>query len=187
MPPLRLPDDPSDKDVPASGLDVFAALGIPPDYGARRGLPLQVQATRLVSVGPNPDGRDIQLAPPAAAAWFRMRDTAAKAGVALIAISGFRSVERQIEIIRAKLSVGQAIGAILQTVAAPGYSEHHTGRAIDIGIPGEEPLTEGFADTRAFKWLEANAGAFGFRLSYPRGNPNGISYEPWHWYYYPPD
>src|SRR5208283_2376935 len=115
-----------------------------------RGLPLQVQATELVSIGPNPDGRDIQLSPAAASAWTRMRDVASQAGVNLVAISGFRSIERQSEIIRDKISSGQAIGDILRVVAAPGYSEHHTGRAIDVGVPGQEPLVEGFADTPAF-------------------------------------
>ena len=170
--------------MPSPGPGVLTALGIPPDYGAKRTLPVQVQATKLVSIGPNPDGRDVQLAPAAAAAWSKMRDAASRAGVALVVISVFRSIERQVEIVRAKLTRGQAIGDILQTVAAPGYSEHHTGRAIDIAVPGEEPLTEAFADTPAFHWLEANAGSFGFKLSYPRGNSHGISYEPWHWCFY---
>jgi len=52
--------------------------------------------------------------------------------------------------------------------AAPGYSEHHTGRAIDIGASGEPPLTETFEHTAAFRWLARRGGEFGFRLSYPR-------------------
>jgi D-alanyl-D-alanine carboxypeptidase len=156
-------------------------LGIPADYGKSRGLPLQVQATELVSIGTRPEGGEIELTPAAADAWTRMRDTAAQTGVTLVAISGFRSIKRQEEIIREKLSAGQTIASILETVAAPGYSEHHTGRAIDIGLPGEEPLTEEFGGTTAYRWLEANAGRFGFVLSYPRGNPHGIAYEPWHW------
>jgi zinc D-Ala-D-Ala carboxypeptidase len=181
MPSQRQRGSHAVRDSQGAALDSWAALGIPSDYGPSRGLPLQVQAGELVSIGPNPDGRDIQLSPAAASAWTGMRAAASQAGVPLVAISGFRSIERQLEIIRTKLSSGQAIEDILRTVAAPGYSEHHTGRAIDIGIPGEESLTEGFADTPAFRWLEANAGSFGFKLSYPRGNSHGISYEPWHW------
>ena len=30
-------------------------------------------------------------------------------------------------------------------------------------------------------WLRTNAPRFGFHLSYPRNNPHGIGYEPWHW------
>jgi D-alanyl-D-alanine carboxypeptidase len=156
-------------------------LGIPADYGARRGMPPLAEALELVSIGASPDGRDIRLSPAAAAAWARMRDAADADGIRLVAISGFRSVERQVEIIRGKLAAGGAIDAILSTIAAPGYSEHHTGRAIDLGVPGEPPLTEDFERTPAFQWLRAHAGRYGFHLSYPRGNPHGMAYEPWHW------
>jgi D-alanyl-D-alanine carboxypeptidase len=156
-------------------------LGIPADYGTRRGLALLAEAPELVSIGASPDGRDIRLSPPAAAAWARMRVAAAAAGIRLVAISGFRSVERQAQIIRGKLAAGEAIDAILRTIAAPGYSEHHTGRAIDVGVPGEPPLTEDFERTPAFPWLQANAGRYGFHLSFPRGNAHGMAYEPWHW------
>ena len=65
--------------------------------------------------------------------------------------------------------------------AAPGCSEHHTGRAIDIGSPGNEALEEDFALTPAFRWLEQHAGNHGFILTYPQGASHGIGYEPWHW------
>ena len=65
--------------------------------------------------------------------------------------------------------------------AAPGYSEHHTGCAVDIATPGSRPLTEEFEDSQAFRWLTDNAGKFGFSMSYPRNNPAGFIYEPWHW------
>jgi zinc D-Ala-D-Ala carboxypeptidase len=162
---------------------VTKAFRIPRDYGKRRGLPLHVEATELATIGLNPDGREIRLSPSAAGAWSRMRDAAASVGITLVPISGFRSVARQREIIEAKLSTGQTIESILSAVAAPGYSEHHTGRAIDIGAPGEPPLTEDFERTAAFFWLEAHAAEFGFRLSFPRGNPHGIAYEPWHWFH----
>lgn len=161
----------------------MSSLGIPPDYGSRRRLALQAEATALVSIGPNPAGRDIQLAPGAAQAWTLMKAAAKDDGITLVAHSGFRSVQRQAEIIHAKLKAGVAIEDILKLVAAPGYSEHHTGRAVDIGVTGEPPLTEAFAATPAFAWLGSHAARFGFRMSYPRDNPHGISYEPWHWYY----
>ena len=96
-------------------------------------------------------------------------------------MSGFRSVSRQTEIFRSKLAVGEPAVRILSYVAAPGFSEHHTGRALDIGSPEHNELDEAFGDTGAFRWLEQNAARFGFTLSYPRGNPHGIAYEPWHW------
>ena len=67
--------------------------------------------------------------------------------------------------------------------APPGYSEHHTGYAIDIG-DGNAPTTNletDFASTAAFRWLEQNALKYSFELSFPPDNPQGVSYEPWHW------
>jgi zinc D-Ala-D-Ala carboxypeptidase len=161
---------------------IHAALGIPTDYGATRHLRPQREAKRLVMVGRTPDdGRAVRLAPRAAAAWRRMRAAAARDGVVLLPLSGFRSVARQRAIIREKLAGSQRIADILRLVAAPGYSEHHTGRALDIGSPDDLALDEEFARTTAFRWLRRHATKFGFRLSYPRRNPHGIAYEPWHW------
>jgi D-alanyl-D-alanine carboxypeptidase len=71
-------------------------------------------------------------------------------------------------------------------VSAPsGYSEHHTGYAVDIG-DGKAPalnLKIDFENTAAFKWLKANAARFSFEMSFPRNNAQGLSYEPWHWRY----
>ena len=115
------------------------------------------------------------------AAWRAMVAAAGAEGITLLLISGFRSVQRQQEILERKRAAGEAIESILRVNAAPGYSEHHTGRAVDIGTPGCPPLEERFEETSAYGWLSRNAGRFGFFLSYPRGNPNGIVYEPWHW------
>ena len=106
---------------------------------------------------------------------------AATEGVALDAISGYRSHAYQLGIFERKRARGLAVADILQVNAAPGYSEHHSGFALDIGTPGEPPAEESFEHTAAFAWLQGNAGRFGFQLSYPRDNPHGIVYEPWHW------
>jgi D-alanyl-D-alanine carboxypeptidase len=161
------------------------SLGIPADYAAKRHLAPQVEATVLVSIGGGLEGKDVRLEADAAAAWEKMRAAASANGFTLAAISGFRSVRRQAEIIQGRLETGEPIESILRVIAAPGYSEHHTGRAIDIGVPGEAPLTEDFEGTPAFRWLASHAMNYGFRLSYPRGNPNGIAYEPWHWCHHP--
>lgn len=170
---------------PDSRARLWAELGIPPDYAERRGLPLQREAATLAQIGRNSDGRPVLLTPRAAAAWHRMRAAAALDGIELAPVSGFRSVARQARIIRLKLAAGESIGSILRFVAAPGCSEHHTGRALDIGRPGAEELNARFGRTRAFRWLARRAGRFGFRLSYPRDNPHGIGYEPWHWCWHP--
>lgn len=159
------------------------SLGIPADYARQRGLiPFdEAGPADLVDVGCNPDGRLIQLTRPTAEAWTRLRTRAARDGLDVVLVSGFRSVARQTEIIRRKLAAGQAINDILRYVAAPGFSEHHTGRAIDLGTAGYLDLEESFGSTPAFAWLNAHAGTFGFRLTYPAGNLSGIGYEPWHW------
>ncbi len=115
-----------------------------------------------------------------------MQTAARRDGIALDAISGFRSVEYQAAIIRRKRARGLSLDSILSVNAAPGYSEHHSGRALDIGSPGEPPAEESFERTAAFAWLQSNARRFGFRMSYPRDNPFGIVYEPWHWCWHPP-
>ena len=110
-----------------------------------------------------------------------MSAAAAQDGVTLLALSAFRSIARQTAIVRRKLACGQPIEAILRVNAAPGCSEHHTGRALDLGSPAHLRLEATFAHTREFRWLKTHATRFGFTLSYPRNNPQGITYEPWHW------
>jgi len=160
---------------------VWAELGIPANYAAARHMPVQREAKALTRIGRNDDGRILRLTPRAAAAWRRMLAAAAADGLTLVPVSAFRSVARQIKIIRQKLAAGESITAVLRFVAAPGCSEHHTGRALDIGSPDDTGLDERFARTREFRWLKKHAARFGFRLSYPRGNGHGIGYEPWHW------
>jgi D-alanyl-D-alanine carboxypeptidase len=67
--------------------------------------------------------------------------------------------------------------------APPGFSEHSTGYAVDLG-DGSEPATNlapSFDQTAAFAWLQAHGARYHFTLSFPRDNPQGVSYEPWHW------
>ena len=130
-----------------------------------------------------PKGKPIHAHPRAHEAWLAMKALAARDEVELILHSAYRSLESQAHIIERKLKLQQPLERIFAASAPPGFSEHHTGRALDIGTPGCEPQEEPFADTPAYAWLEANASRFDFRLSYPRGNAQGFIYEPWHWYY----
>jgi D-alanyl-D-alanine carboxypeptidase len=164
-----------------TGAELFADLGIPSDYGIAPERPLFTEAVELVDVEPNIVGVPQKLAPETAAAWHKMKQTAALAGVQLLLVSGFRSIRQQADLIRRKLAAGQAIETILKVNAAPGFSEHHTGRAVDIATPGTRPLTAEFERSKAFAWLEAHAATFSFRMPYTRGNRFGFEYEPWHW------
>jgi D-alanyl-D-alanine carboxypeptidase len=163
-------------------LPLLAELGIPAGYGKNPYLPVYTEASDVIDVEPNIVGRIQQLTPATALAWHAMRDQALQDDVQLLLVSGFRSLEYQAGLIRRKLEAGQLIEAIMRVNVAPGYSQHHTGNAIDIATPGCKPLLEEFEETAAFVWLQENAKSFGFVLSYPRGNPEGLTYEPWHWY-----
>lgn len=161
---------------------LWKVLGIPEDYARRAAQRLQREPKRLVQIGRTVDDRRIlRLTPTAARAWTEMQSSAAKAGITLLPLSAFRSVARQTAIIRRKLTRGESIEDILRVNAVPGCSEHHTGRALDLGAPNHLRLEASFARTREFRWLQRNAEQFGFHLSYPPGNRQGIAYEPWHW------
>jgi D-alanyl-D-alanine carboxypeptidase len=156
-------------------------LGISLSSLEARGLVPYEEADDLELVGIGENGRQFFLIPEAAAAWHAMKSAAEADGIRLVIKSAFRSIERQAEIVRTKLAAGQPIAGILRVCAAPGYSEHHTGRALDLTTPGVQALETVFDQTPAFAWLTKNAGNFGFHLSYPRDNPHGYVYEPWHW------
>jgi hypothetical protein len=168
-----------------ANIDWLAQLGIEKDYGARLGIERVGEPALLHPAGRDRHGRPQWLAPAAAEAWRQMREAAQREGIALEIVSGFRSTAYQAAIFRRKLARGLSLAQILAVNAAPGYSEHHSGRALDIGTPGSPPAEEPFEDTPAFAWLTANAGRHGFRMSYPRGNPQGFVYEPWHWCWQP--
>lgn len=160
---------------------IHRELGVPGDYAERTGLPLVPEPETLVEVSPGRTDRRHWLEPYAAARWASMEAVAEGDGIRLMLVSAWRSVDYQRGLIERKLARGESIEDILAVNAAPGYSEHHGGRAIDLGVPGVAPLTEAFEHTEAFTWLMRNAERFGFALSYPRENAHGIVYEPWHW------
>jgi D-alanyl-D-alanine carboxypeptidase len=160
------------------------ALGVPSDYARVRMLKRVREPRHLAFIGHDTQNRPQWLSLRAAHAWVRMRDAGACEGVELRIVSAFRSVEYQLGILKRKLERGQNIDEILRVSAVPGYSEHHSGRALDLTAPGFAALEEEFENSPAFAWLSTNAQSYGFRLSYPRGNPHGIAFEPWHWCWY---
>ncbi len=172
-------------ELPLSRLDErLDELGIDPGaYAARTGLAPVAEPEWLELAGFDRYRRPLWLRFDAALAWQRLRDAALREDVVLEAISGYRSHDYQLGIFRRKLARGLSIADILSVNAAPGFSEHHGGLALDIGAPGEPPAEESFEATPAFAWLARNAAAHGFGMSYPRDNPHGIVYEPWHWRY----
>jgi len=164
---------------------ILDSLAISTDLIASRSLVLHPEAQELIVAEIGDDGREYLLAPETAAEWREMSAAALTDGVVIRIGSAFRSVDRQVEIIRAKLAEGLSLDAVLCVSAPPGYSEHHSGRAVDVTTDEGAPLEPEFEKTEAFRWLSKNAARFGFVLSYPAGNPHGYDYEPWHWCFRP--
>lgn len=128
--------------------------------------------------------RSITLKQAAATRWMEMVEAARRDGVRLRPISGFRTVDQQEYVFFSlKAEQGERATQRAEVSAPPGYSEHHTGYAVDIGDTEkpETDLDETFETTKAFRWLQKNAGYYSFEMSFPRDNPQGIQYEPWHW------
>lgn len=121
----------------------------------------------------------------AAVALENMFAAAAKNGIELYAISGYRSYSRQQSLFEAEVNrVG--LEKATQAVAFPGASEHQTGLAMDISSKSNKLyLNEAFADTTEGKWLKDNAYRFGFILRYPKEKKDitNYMYEPWHFRY----
>ena len=116
---------------------------------------------------------------------LKMRDEAKKDGIFLVFLSGYRSINLQNKIFYSLKSVRNQEAAERARVSAPpGYSEHSTGFAIDIGdaTQRETDFETEFENTDAFKWLIKNAAKFHFKLSFTKDN-RFIDYEPWHWRY----
>lgn len=121
----------------------------------------------------------------AANAFILMVEEARADGINLMPISGFRTVAQQAELFAKQTERYGSETAAAQLSAPAEFSEHHTGYAVDIGDSDrpETDLDKTFADTAAYQWLLDNAYIFGFEQSFPQGNPQGLSFEPWHWRY----
>ena len=121
----------------------------------------------------------ILVTPDTADAIEKMSQDASYNGLNLQACSGYRSFEKQEEIYeRYKRENGREYADNYS--ARPQFSEHHTGRAIDLISPAG--ITDDFESTAECKWVHKNAWKYGFILRYPKGSEEitGYSYEPWH-------
>lgn len=107
---------------------------------------------------------------------------AARDGLPLEGVSGYRSEQRQRDVFDASVrDHGEA--AALQTSARPGHSEHQTGLAMDVtSADGTCPAEDCFATTPEAAWLAAHAPEHGFVVRYPAGREGatGYAHEPWH-------
>lgn len=131
----------------------------------------------------------------AAIAWQELKAAAAKEGIPLTLVSGYRSVDYQRDLFlgrlralgatNADIAAGRAdnlISKVLEVAAPPGYSRHHTGYTIDLAC--NSIGLHAFTRTACFKWLSAdnylNAKRYGFIPSYPEGaSTQGPEAESW--------
>ena len=135
----------------------------------------EISKEKLVLIEPNievhMDMRDSLL---------KMREEAKKDGIYLVFLSGYRSINLQNDIFYSLKSIRNQVAAERARVSAPpGYSEHSTGFAIDIGdaTQREKDFETDFENTDAFRWLIKNAAKFHFKLSFNKDNKY-IDYEP---------
>jgi D-alanyl-D-alanine carboxypeptidase len=145
----------------------------------------EAPAADLIVVGSYRGSRDVKMRRAAAQAFKSLTAAAKQDGIDIIPISGFRPVSYQKGLFdRAKKRYGSEKKAA-RWVAPPGYSEHATGFTLDLGdaaAPAADVDTD-FEKTKAYAWLGRRAAEFGFELSFPKGNAQGVSFEPWHWRY----
>lgn len=121
----------------------------------------------------------------AAFALERLFTHASCLGYSFVAVSGYRSYQRQQEIFSSHVEKYGLEHASLVS-AKPGCSEHQTGLAMDISLPSlSYELLSDFGDTIEGQWLANNACHFGFILRYPADKVHitGYTYEPWHFRY----
>ena len=99
--------------------------------------------------------------------------------------SSYRTYEEQDEVYQIKVDQYSEEYASL-FVAMPGYSEHHTGLAVDLTIYTDNKESKTFEDnTDYIDWMTSNAHKFGFILRYPSDKTDitKIGYESWHYRY----
>lgn len=138
---------------------------------------------RIVNCDTNYDGW--YLRDEAASAIESMFDAAAAQGVTLICKSGYRSAEYQSSLYNNYVNMYGSYEAD-RISSRPGYSDHQTGLAMDIG---DHDLATVFTTDMEYtiegQWLYEHAHEFGFILRYPKGKEDitGYSFEPWHYRY----
>lgn len=101
-------------------------------------------------------------------------------------VSCYRTVAHQWSIFCRRSNTGPCSDAAVRarSVGPPGFSEHATGYAIDFGVrpsAGCPDVNACIANTAPGRWLLMHAPEYGFELSFPAGNAQGVTWEPWHW------
>ena len=117
-----------------------------------------------------------------------MFDAAAEENIWFWVVSGYRSPGQQEIVLDRAIKNNETAGMTekeaqedaLRTVAQPGYSEHHTGLAVDLN-----DVTDDFEESDAYRWLSRHAAEYGFIQRYKpeKSAVTGIDRESWHYRY----
>ena len=116
--------------------------------GYNRGRPMRICATTV-------NGKQVEME--TAKAFVRMRDAAARDGVTIVVVSGFRTMAKQRELYKL-YKAGRG-----NLAAPPGFSNHQSGHALDLNTKARG----------VYAWLARNGAKYGFRRTVPS--------EQWHW------
>lgn len=137
--------------------------------------PLQFEPEDLVEIE---NGQTLRKE--AAEALERLKSEAKKEDHEIEVISGFRSFDTQKTVYSREVAAYGQLQAETQS-ARPGYSEHQTGLAVDVGSEGCN-LDDCFGNTKEGKWVAKNAHVYGFIVRYVSGKEDITGYkpEPWH-------
>ena len=122
---------------------------------------------------------DLSLRTPVEAGLRKMAAAAKKEGIKLVVSSTYRSYDYQKNLYERNVrQLGKAVAD--RESAPPGASQHQLGVAVDFGS-----ITDEFAQTKQGRWLAANAGTYGWSLSFPDGyeDVTGYRWECWHYRY----
>lgn len=126
-----------------------------PETGYRGGKAFEIMVVTI-------DGKPVEIE--TAKAYRRMAEAAAKEGVNIVVVSGFRTMAEQ-EYLYGCYKTKKCNNGNL--AAKPGYSNHQSGHALDLNA----------RDPAVGAWLRAHAHEYGFK--------NTVLSEPWHWEYWP--
>jgi len=143
----------------------------------------QSQLTIIGSYAQEPYQRFEYFDKEAGKALMKLIYSARDEGVWIVPVSGFRDLGKQKLLFEMQIEKKGSESAAAKVSAPSGYSEHHTGYAIDLtdGLFPKQDITNEFVNTKAYRWLTLHAKEFGFEMSFPQNNPDGVMFEPWHW------
>ena len=115
-------------------------------------------------------------------AFLQMKNDMNKENLNIRIISAYRSYDYQESLYDNYLKY-ESKSLVDKYSARPGFSEHHTGLAIDVDNIKLD--YNKFYLTKEFTWMEENSYKYGFILRYPKDKENitGYTYEPWHYRY----